>query len=272
MLKANYHTHTELCGHAEGNVHDYVSSAINFGMSEIGMSDHAHTPKYFMSESDYERNCLERMMTDDEFENIYLPAVNEEKKNKKIKVLLGLETEYVEEYHEHFENLRKKLDYLILGMHFFKHNGIVYSSYTDIDADSLEKYTDIAIKAMSTGLYKIFAHPDLFMYDYKSKKGNRVFDETCEKCSIKIIEAAIKYNVYLEINANGIQNTYNFLNEYIPYLYPREEFWQIVSKTKANVLIGADAHTPNALNNEIVKEAIDFANKLNVRYCDFMEI
>ena len=272
MLKANYHTHTYLCGHAVGDVKDYVNEAIRLGFKEIGISDHAHTPESFMSEEDYDRNVLRQIMTDDDFENIYKPAVLKEKENKNIKVFLGLETEYIPEHHDYFAKLREKVDYLILGMHFFNHSNKTYSSYDDINYENLKIYTDTAIKAMSTGLYSIFAHPDLFMYSYESKKGFRVFDETCEECSKKIIEAAIKYDVYLEVNANGIKNTFRDFPDYTNYLYPREEFWEIVKCSKAKIVIGADAHSPEALGNDIVEKAIEFANKLNLNISDFVKL
>ena len=272
MLKANYHTHTELCGHAVGNVKDYVDMAIKLGFKEIGISDHAHTPISFMSAFDYERNVLGQIMTDEEFENIYVPQVIEAKKHNDIKIFLGLETEYLPEHHDYFENLRKKVDYLVLGMHFFNHNNKTYSTYDDIDSNSLKIYTDIAIKAMSTGLYSIFAHPDLFMYSYHSIKGDRVFDETCIECSKKIIDAAIKYDMYLEINANGIQNTFRDFPEYKNYLYPREEFWELVNGSNAKVVIGADAHKPEALGNDIVEKAINFSKKFKLNLCDFVKL
>lgn len=272
MLKANYHTHTELCGHAIGNVKDYVDEAVKLGFIELGMSDHAHTPEYFMSVADYKRNGLDRIMTDEDFEKIYLPQVLKEKERKDIKIFLGLETEYFPEFHDYFVNLKNKLDYLVLGIHFFNYNGKNYSTYFDIDSESIEMYTDIAIKAMSSGIYSIFAHPDLFMYSYHSKKGERVFDEICERCSKKIIEAAIKYDIYLEVNANGIQNTYRDFPSYTNYLYPREEFWELVNKTNAKIIIGADAHKPEALGNDIVKEAINFAKKLNLQVSNFAKL
>ena len=272
MLKANYHTHTVLCGHAVGHTDDYVEEAIKLGFTELGMSDHAHTPESFMSEYDYTRNGLFQMMTDDEFTNIYRPEVLKAKENDMIKVFLGLETEYLEEHNDHFEKLRSEVDYLVLGLHFFSYNGKIYSSYDDIDADSLEAYTDTAVKAMSTGFYKIFAHPDLFMYSYRSNDGFRVFDKTCEKCTKKIIDAAIKYGVYLEVNANGIKNTERDFPEYTNYLYPREEFWKIVRNTEAKIIIGADAHSPMALGNKTVKDAISFTEKLGLKLCDFVKI
>lgn len=272
MLKANYHTHTILCGHADGNVEDYVNEAVRLGFKELGMSDHAHTPESFMSKYDYERNGLVQMMSDNEFENIYKLDVLKAKERKDIKVYLGLETEYLEEHYDYFENLRKKVDYLVLGMHFFSHGDKILSTYDDIDCDTLEIYTDTAIKAMSTGLYKIFAHPDLFMYSYNSKKGFRVFDEACEKCSIRLIEASVKYNMYIEVNAQGIRNTYDYYPEYTDYLYPREEFWELASKTDAKIVIGADAHSLSALNDDKIDEAIAFAEKMNLKLCDFVKI
>ena len=38
-MKANYHTHLKLCGHAEGMSEDYVKVAIIEGYEILGMSD-----------------------------------------------------------------------------------------------------------------------------------------------------------------------------------------------------------------------------------------
>ena len=270
MLKANYHTHTKLCNHAEGMPHDYVDAAVRYGMTEIGISDHAHTPESFLSEYDYLKNHLNIMMTDDEFENIYKPAVLKEKERTDIKVFLGLETEYMVDHHDFFVDLRKKVDYLILGLHFFDYGGINYKSYNQVNEETIHMYTEVAIRAMSTGLYTIFAHPDLFMYGYESNKGFRVFDDVCEKCSKEIIDAAIKYDVVLEVNANGIKNTHRDFPEYKNYLYPREEFWELVRDTNAKIIVGADAHSPIALANETVADAIKFAEKMKLKTIDYV--
>jgi len=39
-MKTNYHTHMYLCRHAIGTVEDYVKSAIDNGLTVLGMSDH----------------------------------------------------------------------------------------------------------------------------------------------------------------------------------------------------------------------------------------
>lgn len=37
----DYHIHTKLCGHAEGEMESYVEQSISKGLKEIGFSDHA---------------------------------------------------------------------------------------------------------------------------------------------------------------------------------------------------------------------------------------
>ena len=43
-MKANYHTHTARCGHAEGTDEEYVLAAIERGFDELGFSDHVPWP------------------------------------------------------------------------------------------------------------------------------------------------------------------------------------------------------------------------------------
>ena len=66
-MKANYHTHLSLCGHADGMSEDYVKVAIEAGYTDLGMSDHGPIKPEFMSEEEFKFNWLERQMTYDEF-------------------------------------------------------------------------------------------------------------------------------------------------------------------------------------------------------------
>ena len=40
----NFHTHTYLCGHAEGWIPDYVEAAKRVGCRALGFSDHCPYP------------------------------------------------------------------------------------------------------------------------------------------------------------------------------------------------------------------------------------
>ena len=39
-MKANYHTHSNFCDHASGDVEEYIKAAIEVGMTELGISEH----------------------------------------------------------------------------------------------------------------------------------------------------------------------------------------------------------------------------------------
>ena len=45
MSLVNYHTHTFLCEHATGTIDDYIASAIDTGIEELGFSDHSPLPE-----------------------------------------------------------------------------------------------------------------------------------------------------------------------------------------------------------------------------------
>lgn len=266
-MKANYHTHLKLCGHAEGMSEEYVKVAIDAGYLELGMSDHGPIKPEFMSKEDFIFNWLDRQMTYDEFINIYLPdcQMTKEKYKDKIKFHIGVEIEYIEKFHEYYVELRKHLDYMNLGGHFYYHNGKMINTFENVSYENIDGYGFNVVKGMETGLFNILVHPDVFMYCYKSYDGSNTFDKKCEEVARLIIESAIKNNVYLEINVGGIFKVTSNNKKIGQFAYPRDEFWKIVSEYKeAKVVIGVDAHKPEHLIAEEIKMAYEFAKKHNI--------
>ncbi len=271
-LKSNYHTHNRLCNHAVGDIKDYVEKAINLGMDELGLSDHGPVLARFMSKELFLETLSYRNMSLDVFYNVYLPQL-EEAKNKykdKIKIYKGLEIEYIEGEEPFYKELLSHLDYMNLGLHFFKDkNGNIINSYWNINHKNILDYADVAIKGMSTGLFKTLVHPDLFMFGYKNKYGKRVFDEVCEEASKRIIEAAIKYDCYLEVNVNGLKNSKKY--DSIEWLYPSYEFWCIASTYKdLKIVIGVDAHNPEDLDSSDIDLVKEFCKKLNLNVLEYI--
>lgn len=265
LLKANYHTHNQLCNHATGDSEAYVKKAIELGMEELGLSDHAPIPTKLMSRQEYVENLCYRNMSVDVYENVYLPEIKEVKLKyqDKIRINLGLEAEYHPDFDEFYKKLRNDLDYLIFSAHFVPYNGECLSSYHDLNYKNIIQYAKFAEKAMATGYYKIFGHPDLFMFGYKNINGERKYDEAAVEATHLIIQASIKYGVYLELNCNGLMNSRKYASD--GWMYPHIDFWSIVKEYKdAKIIIGADAHHPDALDNDDVKQVVDFAKKLKL--------
>ena len=270
MLKNNYHTHVLYCNHAEGHVIDYVKKAVELNFNEIGMTDHAPILDGFMTKDEYKHNFCHENMTMD-IVPIYLNEITEAKEiyKDKIRVLSGFETEYLPKWIDFYKGLRKRVDYLNLGIHFYEYDNKVLSSYDQVDYNSLEGYVKSAIDGMATGLYNTLVHPDLYMYGYKNELGVKEFDSHCALAARRIIEAAIKYNVYLEVNANGIK----FKEDDNTWLYPSKDFWLIAKEYKdLKIIIGADAHRIDALCNRNVELACDFCERLKLNVLDKMEV
>lgn len=273
-MKANYHTHLKLCGHAEGMSEDYVKIAIEEGFKILGMSDHGPIKPEFMSKEDFIYNWLDRQMTYDEFVNVYLPDCHKtkEKYNNLIDFYIGVEIEYLPTYYEYYKELRKKLDYMNLGVHFYVHENEMINVFEDVSYENVYGYAENAKKAMETGLFNIIVHPDVYMYTYRGYDGSRTFDSECEKVARIIIESAIKNNVYLEINVGGIFKVTSSSEELGKYAYPRDEFWKIVAQyPEAKVVIGVDAHTPQHLRAKEIELAYNFAKKHNITVLDSVE-
>lgn len=260
-IENNYHIHTYRCGHALGKDEDYVKAGIAFGLKEMGFSDHVILPNIIQPgmRGKYE------LLPD------YLSSINNLKKKyqDKINIKIGFEAEFIPEFEAYYQDLlkSKKIDYLILGQHCYYVDDVM-KWYIDLPGTlAQEKYTDDLIKGMASGLFKYVAHPDLFMML------SPIYNETTKRCAQRIIDAAIKYNLPLEINLAQAR-VYGRRNVagYDSYIYPFIPFWQLVAKSKAHVIVGFDAHRPvdlacpglNIVKN-VIKETgvkIDFNYKI----------
>lgn len=267
-ILTNYHTHTYLCKHAKGTIDEYIQKAISLGYTDIGFSDHCpFTP-------DLERLIYSKRMNMDDYLNHYLPDLKAAKEKYKgiINVHSAVEVEYFDEFKDFYPFLIKEHDYLVLGQHYFKYNGHYISIYSQLSSQMLEIYCDTVIKALETGYFKILAHPDFFCWGYP------FWDEICVEISKKIIDAAIKNNVILEINANGIRNcekSFRYITipekdennkkkESHSWAYPNIEFFKLCAETDVLVMMNDDAHDPEHIHDESTLKALELAEKLGI--------
>ncbi|MGN0156077.1 MAG: histidinol-phosphatase [Lachnospiraceae bacterium] len=245
-MKTNYHTHTDRCKHAKGKEEDYVKAAIDCGLSILGFSDHAPFPdtdfglRMVYEELDDYLSCIDTMA------NRY---------DNQITLQKGLEIEYLPQYNGYYEWLltEKKLDYLLLGEHFFySGNGDFCNVFNVTSIPDTTCYLDYAkavTNAMKTGLFKMVAHPDIFLMNPYA------WDKNCEKAVDSIIETALITNTILEYNANGLRREKKEYPDGIRHPYPHDNFWKKVSETSIEVIVGSDCHTPELLWDTAVETA-----------------
>jgi histidinol-phosphatase (PHP family) len=252
MFTANYHTHTKRCGHATGEDEDYVLEALGAGFRDLGFSDHAMLPGF---SDPYKRGDYSLFQG-------YVDSINSLKKKyqSQIRIYVGFEAEAFPCYYPFYKELLTNgvLDYMILGNHSaMSDDHKIYSHFSNITSPSqLYLYKDLAINAISTGFFSVFAHPDYFMSSIEN------FDSDCRKISKEIIEACIAYDVPLEVNIAGIRNGLRKIGSKERWVYPTDDFFSLVSRYKAKCVLGSDAHAPDQLNNEAaVFQAAEFAQR-----------
>lgn len=249
-MKTNFHTHNFRCGHAIGNVEDYVKEAVKHGYTELGISDHAPVPKYYNDR-----------MKMEELEGYLLEIEEAQKKYEgKIKIYKSLEIEYFPEFQNYYEELKKKLDYLVLGLHAFKMTGEtnIFNAWKINCKEYVLAYGKYMVEAIKSGYFDYIAHPDLYMSAY------RKWNEHTEKIAHDICKAAEETQLPMEVNANGIRKTLSRHPEWTRYAYPYREFWEVASKYDVRVIIGSDSHDYRTMEDEAMELARKFAKELNL--------
>ena len=112
-MKTNFHTHTYRCGHASGDVEDYVLCAIEADVEVLGISDHTPLPKNKWPE---DRMSLEEL---DEYTLKIESAA--EKHHHEITILKGMECDPHPTHMEFFSGSSQGfLQDLLLQLDVFK--------------------------------------------------------------------------------------------------------------------------------------------------------
>ena len=168
-MKTNYHTHTMRCNHAVGDDRQYVESAIEKGMEELGFADHS-------------------------------PYIFSDGHQSGFRMGVNAYSEYVESILALKEDFMRQLpiDYLILGQHFVDSEpGKLYNGGASDDEERLVNYVDRVIKAMQLGVYSYVAHPDIINFTGSEEKYRSEIRRLCK--------ASLESETPLEINLLGIR-------------------------------------------------------------------
>lgn len=228
---ANYHTHTFRCRHAVGTEREYIENGIISGMTELGFAEHI---PYVFPDGHESGHRMYIKDLDNYFETL---ASLREEYSDRIKLYIGFETEYYPLYFDKTMELICKypVDYLIMGQHFIDNEESPYlGNYRTSDRDFLKRYVEQASEGLRTGKFSCFAHPDLMDFtgdeDYYT-------EQMTELCTV-----AKECDVPLELNAMGYVTPSR--------CYPSKRFFRIAEKVGNDVVIGCDAHQPDAMLTE----------------------
>lgn len=240
MTRSNYHTHTYRCGHATGDIAAYADIASRYGMSDLGFSEHMPLPSDRWAFIHLAPEGLEE----------YIKAVGQGVDDYPgLSIHLGGECEYLKADHAYYREFllgELGLDYLLGAPHWICCEGTwKYCSELESVSD-LRSYASYCVDVISSGLFAYLAHPDIFLI------GKRGWDSEAVACANDIFDAALEYDLPLELNANGLRKSdVTSINQIARARYPNLSFWQLASSRGVKTIIGSDAHAPRELTDRV---------------------
>jgi histidinol-phosphatase (PHP family) len=233
----NYHTHTYRCGHASGDVADYVREARVAGLTELGFSDHVPHP---------DGRWPWGRMSGGELPG-YVLAVEAAREAEAarpgggILIHLGLECEWSEDLRAYYrEELMGAfgVEYLIAGIHVYGMDEAWLDSFAIDSARGLRAYARQVEGAAASGLFSCLAHPDVFCNGYLS------WNADAEACARDVLAACEATGLPLEVNANGLRKPRIPSPEGRRPPYPHRRFWELAAEYDVRAIAGSDAHRP----------------------------
>ncbi|MBI2428276.1 MAG: histidinol-phosphatase HisJ [Ignavibacteriales bacterium] len=247
-MLVDYHTHNQLCKHADGALEEYVQHAIQLGLNEIGLADHTPMP------NDWD---IEVRMYEEQFWTDYKPTVLalQEKYKNQITVKFAVEGDFfpgTEKWVEEF-NGKNEFDYVIGSVHYLGEwgfdNPLYVGKFDHVDIDELYiSYYDHIKRSAQSGLFDIVGHCDLVKkFGHRPKKN-------IEEILRATFEVVKESGMAVEINTSGLRKP-------VKEVYPSEQILKIVSEFGIPLTLGSDAHTPTDVGRDF-----DVARELVEKY------
>ncbi|HNX23224.1 MAG TPA: histidinol-phosphatase HisJ family protein [Spirochaetota bacterium] len=226
----NYHNHTILCGHATGEMDEYIKRAVEYGLKEFGFSDHAPVPLHL-------RDGIS-MSPEDVPGYVNSIIVKKEKYKNIIDIKLGFEIDF-----PFFDTLQSSyltdpgIDFIIGSTHYMGDWGVdnpaEISRYDERDIDDIYKdYYRLIEGLVDARFCDIVGHFDLIKkFGHRSKRSmNPVIRRIAAKMSANGIAA--------EINTSGLRKP-------VHEIYPSDEIIDILFRENVPVTLGSDSHSPD---------------------------
>lgn len=249
----DYHIHTKRCRHACGEDREYVESALNKGLNEMGFAD--HTPRF------YERptpdvKVTERGMGHEELDEYVESVFKLRREYPEISIKLGLEVDYVPGWERETEAIVNQYpwDYIIGSVHFISewNYGYILNEKEHGPEEIYPVYFERVAQAAESGLFDILAHVDLPKRTF-ARLAPEVMAELHQALAIRLGKA----EAVIELNTYGIRGS----KRDDVGIYPDQGLLRFCRQQGVRVTLGSDAHRPQDVGADFDRAA-ELLNKV----------
>ncbi len=245
---ADYHIHTRLCPHAEGEPREYVERAIRLGMTEMGFADHlpflgGWAPLYDLTD--------DWAMAPEELDD-YVTLIQGLAREyaADVRILLGIEADFIPETLEDTAEVLAAypFEYVIGSVHVvgdrfgFDHPEMEprLAAY-GLDRIYLESL-DLSRQAAETGLFHILGH-----LDHAKKFVRRPDDEQAVAAAASAaLRAAAAAGMAIEINTSGLRKA-------VAEAFPGPALLAEAAALGIPLVFGSDAHRPGHVGHAFAR-------------------
>ncbi len=222
--------HGNFCGHAEGELEEYVLEALGKGFLEIGFS--AHLPK--VVDPDPYHAMLEDRLPD------YVALIEhlQMKYRRSIIIKLGIEADYFPGLEDRTRDLlaRYPFDYVLGSLHFlgdwhFSSKAGRHRYESEDPEEAFPKYFELLRDMIRSGLFDVLAHADALR-----KEAFEPGPDSSEEY-VKLARLLAKHGMAIEVNTAGLRRGAGSI-------YPDRLLLEACGAEGIPVTLGSDAHTP----------------------------
>ena len=272
MKLSDYHTHSRRCGHALGEIEDYVKVAIDKNLNEIGISD--HFPLGAVFDDPQITKLFKKASMEVEGFPKYIKEIKglKEKYKDKISVRISTEVSFytpgkaLSRQKEVLKPFIDDMDYIIGAVHNIKwHESPVIFMNPNEGSNILREYgedkiileyVNKLIKLVDTNFFDVIAHFDFYRILFPPN--NPKYSQYVWQKLLNLLDKIKNKGMAIEINTSG------FLKE-IGSQYPDDEIIKEIIQRDIPLLTGSDAHRPDYVGY-MFEEIIAKARKLGLSH------
>ena len=265
----DYHIHTKLCRHGKGELEDFVKSAINKGLVEIGFNEH-YPEEFLLKKLPKKYHYLipieDYSMKTEEFPTYVDQVLHlREKYKDKIKVKLGAEFDFLPQEATFLKNQIDKyeFDYVYGSIHqiFMDDKPFAFDDsrfmqlYDDYDIDDCYNVYFLSLHALiKSNLFDVASHIDIIKKYGKRPKDKKKYNEIIDQT----IEILKKNDQVIELNTAGSRKP-------VKEFYPEDFILKKAYENGIELTLGSDAHQPDEVGHKF-DEAIKKLKKIGFEY------
>lgn len=238
VYRTDYHTHTPLCHHAEGEPEAFVERALQLGLREYGISDHAPMPRADFDDWRMSENELHQYFQ-------WVEKAKEAARGTDLIVRVGLECDWIQGIEKWIEHLKTLYDwdYLIGSVHYLG-NGWAFDdprfadkTFTGSLYGDWQLYWKNYEAMVYSGLFDIYGHADLI------RKWGKLPSEDWISLADGAISAMQRQGGIMEINTAGFHTA-------AQSHYPHPTLLLRTCEAGIPIMINSDAHAPDILSRD----------------------